>query len=405
MKPLTLASIDSMDGHQFEELIESLLRKMGYQVEGHKPAADGGIDIIAHNTEPFVGGKYIIQCKRQGGTISESVVRDLYGVLTDQRANKGIIVTNADFSPAAVKFAAGKPLELVNGPTLLSLLAKHFETTAAPPPLPRLSLHHEALYRGLADELDAVLEAYRPIVAGSAFRQGKSLQTVKGFVSFVVQRSSQIENFGNSLGLHLKVSMEDFHTWERLPNFDAGRHVQRARAQLRENLRELLRSFQSAYFVDVPSSCEAAKGALVDAYKALFAALDAMRVMFREVTQQPCRHLLADGSVSLDFSPEHRARIVQCGQRLREELDKLTAPARPCFVATAVYGSADACQVAALRRYRDQRLARTALGRAFIGAYYLLGPSGAALVTALPGLRAPLRLALDALVLRLQARD
>ncbi|NDO91469.1 CFI-box-CTERM domain-containing protein [Cellulosimicrobium composti] len=45
-----------------------------------------------------------------------------------------------------------------------------------------------------------------------------------------------------------------------------------------------------------------------------------------------------------------------------------------CYIATAVYGSYDAPQVRVLRRFRDERLAATAPGRAFIRAYYAISP-------------------------------
>lgn len=46
-----------------------------------------------------------------------------------------------------------------------------------------------------------------------------------------------------------------------------------------------------------------------------------------------------------------------------------------CYIATAVYGSYDCPQVWTLRRYRDFRLKRTVLGRAFIKVYYAISPS------------------------------
>ena len=46
-----------------------------------------------------------------------------------------------------------------------------------------------------------------------------------------------------------------------------------------------------------------------------------------------------------------------------------------CYVATAVYGSYDCPQVWALRRYRDNILAETWLGRAFIKTYYAISPT------------------------------
>ncbi len=41
-----------------------------------------------------------------------------------------------------------------------------------------------------------------------------------------------------------------------------------------------------------------------------------------------------------------------------------------CFIATVVYGNADAPEVNALRRFRDEELKDHAVGRLFIDAYY-----------------------------------
>lgn len=46
-----------------------------------------------------------------------------------------------------------------------------------------------------------------------------------------------------------------------------------------------------------------------------------------------------------------------------------------CYVATAVYGSYDCPQVWTLRRYRDNELAKTWYGRAFIKTYYAISPT------------------------------
>ena len=45
-----------------------------------------------------------------------------------------------------------------------------------------------------------------------------------------------------------------------------------------------------------------------------------------------------------------------------------------CYIATAVYGSYDATPVLVLRRFRDDRLNRSPLGRAFVRGYYRLSP-------------------------------
>ncbi len=46
-----------------------------------------------------------------------------------------------------------------------------------------------------------------------------------------------------------------------------------------------------------------------------------------------------------------------------------------CYVATAVYGSYDCPSVWTLRRYRDEVLAKTWFGRAFIHTYYAISPT------------------------------
>lgn len=48
---------------------------------------------------------------------------------------------------------------------------------------------------------------------------------------------------------------------------------------------------------------------------------------------------------------------------------------RGCFVATAVYGTDEATQVIELRRFRDQQLMRSQVGRWLVRAYYRCSPS------------------------------
>jgi restriction system protein len=43
----------------------------------------------------------------------------------NEGATKGILVTTADYGPDAYDFARGKPLTLLNGGNLLSLLERH----------------------------------------------------------------------------------------------------------------------------------------------------------------------------------------------------------------------------------------------------------------------------------------
>ena len=42
-------NFNSIDGYEFENLIEQLLQKMGFLTKERKRGADGGIDILAIN--------------------------------------------------------------------------------------------------------------------------------------------------------------------------------------------------------------------------------------------------------------------------------------------------------------------------------------------------------------------
>lgn len=114
--------INSLSGVDFEKVCQQLVEKMGFKTETTKASGDGGIDLIAYNHQPLLSGKYIIQCKRYSGSVGEPIIRDLYGVVMSERANKGILMTTGYFTKSAVAFAEGKPIELIDGEKLRVLL-------------------------------------------------------------------------------------------------------------------------------------------------------------------------------------------------------------------------------------------------------------------------------------------
>lgn len=112
-------------GHALEEKVRALLQNMGLAATTTRATADGGIDVEAYSTNPIFSGKYLVQCKDWSNPVGESVVRDLYGVVMAENANKGILITTGRFTAAAERFAANKQLELIDGSALQTLLRKH----------------------------------------------------------------------------------------------------------------------------------------------------------------------------------------------------------------------------------------------------------------------------------------
>ena len=122
------AGIEHLSGIEFEQLVGSLLQRMGFRVEKTKASGDGGIDIVAVLEKPIVGGRYIIQCKRFASNqlVGGPVVREFYGAFTaDQKAIKGIVITTSGFTDQAREFADNLPLELIDMSQLRSLLLEH----------------------------------------------------------------------------------------------------------------------------------------------------------------------------------------------------------------------------------------------------------------------------------------
>jgi hypothetical protein len=140
--PLALAPEPvELSPRAFEERISELLCALGYRATMTRPTADGGIDIEAVDLRPLVGGKMIVQCKRYRGNVGVVAVRELYGVVNHEHAAKGALVTTGDFTSDARAFAAGKPLELINGAQLKIQLGAHVdaESEARPVDAPALS--------------------------------------------------------------------------------------------------------------------------------------------------------------------------------------------------------------------------------------------------------------------------
>jgi restriction system protein len=116
----SLASLRDLPWKRFEDVLAEAYRRRGYQVvETLGGGADGGVDLRLRKDEHAI----VVQCKRwKGKPVPVQVVRELYGVMIDQRASAAKIVATTSFTSDAVAFAKGKPIELVDSNALLCLV-------------------------------------------------------------------------------------------------------------------------------------------------------------------------------------------------------------------------------------------------------------------------------------------
>lgn len=122
-------NLAAMPWQDFEYLIRELFERMfskdGGEVKVTRASRDGGVDAVAFDPDPIRGGKIVIQAKRYTNTVGVSAVRDLYGTLLNEGANKGILVTTSNYGSDSYEFAKDKPLTLIDGNNLLYLLEQN----------------------------------------------------------------------------------------------------------------------------------------------------------------------------------------------------------------------------------------------------------------------------------------
>ncbi|CAO5183723.1 restriction system protein [Frankia sp. AiPs1] len=111
---------------EFEHLVRELFEAMGMSSWVTQASRDDGVDAVAVNADPIVGGLCIIQAKRYKNIVGVEAVRALAGVMEDKRATKGIVVSTSWYGKSSWDFANrhGR-IELIDGPRLKHLLQEH----------------------------------------------------------------------------------------------------------------------------------------------------------------------------------------------------------------------------------------------------------------------------------------
>ena len=123
-------NLAALDWEDFEHIVRELFAKLfsaraGAEVHVTRASRDYGVDALIFDPDPIHGGKFVIQAKRYVNTVDIAAVRDLYGTVQNEGANRGYLVTTSSFGPEAHSFAKGKPLTLIDGGHLLHLLREH----------------------------------------------------------------------------------------------------------------------------------------------------------------------------------------------------------------------------------------------------------------------------------------
>lgn len=102
---------------QFEKMAMELYNLHGYKASRTGTTGDHGIDVIVRTPK---GEKWVVQCKRWRGAVGEPVVREFFGTMHHEKADRGVLITTGTFTNQAREWAKGKPLSLVDGREFLA---------------------------------------------------------------------------------------------------------------------------------------------------------------------------------------------------------------------------------------------------------------------------------------------
>lgn len=113
---------------EFEHLIRTLFERMGMSSWVTQASKDDGVDAVAVNEDPVLGGLCIIQAKRYSRIVGVEAVQALAGVMNDKAAAKGILVTTSWVGKASRDFAQRNGrIQIIDGRNLKLYLKEHMD--------------------------------------------------------------------------------------------------------------------------------------------------------------------------------------------------------------------------------------------------------------------------------------
>jgi restriction system protein len=121
--------LQRIDSREFECIVERLYNSMGYETELTSARSDGGRDVIARRWEPGRQEELRVECKRYTKPVGVDCMRRLLGVVSSEKATKGVLVASIGYTRGALEFVRLNPrIELISGAELVVLLNEHHGT-------------------------------------------------------------------------------------------------------------------------------------------------------------------------------------------------------------------------------------------------------------------------------------
>ena len=94
---------------------------MGYNVLHTPLSGDQGADVIITR----LNEKVVVQSKKYTSKVSNRAVQEVVASIAHYNANRGLVVTNSEYTSSAIELANSNSIEIINGEKLSELLTKY----------------------------------------------------------------------------------------------------------------------------------------------------------------------------------------------------------------------------------------------------------------------------------------
>lgn len=112
-------AIEKMNGYEFEEFLKNLFAKLGYKVVHTKLSGDQGADLVISKDDE----KIVVQAKKYtSGKVGNKAIQEIVASIKYYNADKGMVVTTSEFTPAARELARANDIILIDKYKLKEIL-------------------------------------------------------------------------------------------------------------------------------------------------------------------------------------------------------------------------------------------------------------------------------------------
>jgi restriction system protein len=117
-----IQAIQELSWQQFKQLVAEAYRRTGYTImENSSFTSDPSVDLVMRKSANL----YLVQCRYwQNRKLGKREVKNLFSLMHDKQASGVFLLTTGIFTYEARHYAAGRPINLIDGIELVELLGK-----------------------------------------------------------------------------------------------------------------------------------------------------------------------------------------------------------------------------------------------------------------------------------------